>query len=79
MGQVISDLARRALTQPVPGTGLEESQTVYIVDDFPVFPQRNGSPVTSDMVRRLQDALDMEDAEQRPQTESVPDADRLRR
>ena len=64
MGQVISDLARRALTQPVPGMGLEESQVAYVVDDFPAFPLRDGgSPVTSETVRRLQDTVDMEDAE----------------
>jgi hypothetical protein len=77
MGQVISDLARRALTQPsftaMPGhmsglMGMAEQQAAFSVDDFPSFPPRAGGTaavgdiVTSDMVRRLQDAIDLEDA-----------------
>jgi hypothetical protein len=73
MGAVISDLARRALTQPqiaVAGggvglsPGMEETQMTYSVDDFPTLPaNRHGLPVTGELVRRLQDLIDLEDAE----------------
>jgi hypothetical protein len=73
MGAVISDLARRALTQPGISAaglggqgmpGMEETQMAYIADDFPTFPaNRTGLPVTGELVRRLQDAIDLEDAE----------------
>jgi hypothetical protein len=76
MGQVISDLVRRALTQPGlqfglqpglqlgPMIGMQEAQVAYTADDFPAFPFRgDGSPITSDMVRRLADASALEDAE----------------
>ena len=62
MGEVISDLVRRALTQPGL-SGLAEPHTPFAYDDFPTFPARAaGAPVTSDMVRNLQDEIDREDA-----------------
>ena len=87
-GAVISDLARRAMTQSSLGAslgtsrgtrlgtslgvGLEETQMAYnvgdatgngpAVGDFPTFPHRDGMPVTNDVVRRLQDAIDLDDA-----------------
>ncbi len=66
MGQVISELARRALTQPSGiGGGLAEAQVAYTVDEFPAFPLHGGGqlPVTGDVVRRLQEAADAEDAQ----------------
>jgi hypothetical protein len=81
MGQVISDLARWALTQPSlatgMATGMQEAQVAYMADDFPAFPFRGDSPpVTNDMVRRLQDVADAEDAEvwdhQRDQPRDLP-------
>jgi hypothetical protein len=63
MGQVISDLARRALTHPSLSGGLDETQMAYSADEFPMFPKRVGQPVTNDLVRRLQDVADGEDAE----------------
>jgi hypothetical protein len=71
MGAVISDLVRQALTQPrfpIAGglalsPGMEETQMAYITDDFPTFPtNRTGLPVTGELVRRLQDQIDLEDA-----------------
>jgi hypothetical protein len=44
--------------------GMQEAQVAYTADDFPAFPFRgDGSPITSDMVRRLADASALEDAE----------------
>jgi hypothetical protein len=84
MGAVISDLVRRALTQPSfsaarsvgPSLGMEETQMAYIVDDFPTFPaNRNGLPVTTELVRRLQDAIDLADADSVDHTQPAADSD----
>jgi hypothetical protein len=76
MGQVISDLARRALTQPGLMVGLEEAQVAYTADDFPTFPFRaDGSPITSDLVRRLDDVSVTEDADVWDHDQDQPRAD----
>jgi hypothetical protein len=69
MGHVISELARRALTAPslssqgLAGTpGLAEPAVSFELDDWPTFPQRDGPPVTSEMIERIEDELDREDA-----------------
>jgi hypothetical protein len=65
MGQIISDLARRGLTQPAfaePAGGFAEAQSAYATDDWPVFQRRGGPPVTPDLIRRIEDELDMADA-----------------
>ena len=62
MGDVISNLVRRALTSPAPG--LAEEQSAFKQQDypaFPTFPKRGGMPVTTEMVRRIQDEVDLED------------------
>ena len=56
MGQVISDLARRALTRP------GEPDPTHDDDLFPRFPKRGGPAVTNELVRRIQEELDLEDA-----------------
>jgi hypothetical protein len=53
-GKVISDLARRALTQPAGGPLIERN-------GFFVLPSRGGV-VTSALVRRLEEKADLEDA-----------------
>jgi hypothetical protein len=64
MGDVISDLARKALTAPQGyGSGFAEPQAAFLVDDWLSFPAREGLPVTSELVRQIQDDLDLEDAE----------------
>ncbi len=63
MGEVISDLARRALTQA--SAGLADEQPTFRSNEFPAFPtlpKRGGPPVTTEMVRRIQDEIDIEDA-----------------
>jgi hypothetical protein len=98
MGDVISDLARQALTgqstlgqftpgQFTPGqaygAGLAEPQAAFLADDWLVFPQRSGLPVSSDLVRQIQDDLDLEDAEafdhERQQTRVVSPSEKTRR
>ena len=63
-GQVISDLARRALTIPSWGHGgmAEQAAPFDYEDGFPLLPYADGPPVTSALVRRLQDEIDLEDA-----------------
>lgn len=61
MGQVISELVRKALTEPA-GSGFAEAAATYGLDDWPTFPRRGGPPVTSDMIRQVEDELDLEDA-----------------
>ena len=57
-GQVLSDLARKALTAPLP-TGMAEDQQAYR-NGFPLIPSRGGI-VTVEMIERIQDELDKED------------------
>jgi hypothetical protein len=62
MGEVISDLARRALTQPSYG-GLADGPAHSDTGGFPTLPVTGpGSIVTTDMVRRLQDESDLGEA-----------------
>jgi hypothetical protein len=66
MGQVISDLARRGLTTPaslVP-PGLSEGAAAFEAEDelFPRLRRTGGIPITNELIRRIQDELDMEDA-----------------
>ena len=64
MGQIISELARRGLTQPrfAGQPGLAEPAAHFEMDAWPTFPRRDGPPVTSEMIERIEDALDLEDA-----------------
>ena len=64
MGQVISELARRGLTQPsfAGHPGLAEPAARFEMDSWPTFPQRDGPPVTRALIERIQDELDREDA-----------------
>jgi hypothetical protein len=64
VGTVISELARRALATPSHGygPGLAESAAAYSLSDWPTFPRRGGPPVTSEMIERIQDEIDLEDA-----------------
>jgi len=75
MGQILSELARRGLTTPDPAFsnpafsgfgdgGFSEASAPYrAANDWPVFPVRDGPPVTSEMIERLQTEIDREDAE----------------
>ena len=56
VGQLISELARRGLTQPSDS----DMQSVEIVDGIPVLPGRK--IVTNEMVEKLIEQADLEDA-----------------
>jgi hypothetical protein len=67
MGQIISELARRGLTEPSFASlggfpGMAEPSVGFEMDIWPTFPRRDGPPVTSEMVERIQDELDRDDA-----------------
>ena len=64
MGQVVSDLARRALTSPVTGNGVTDNgQVAFDAGAWPTLPNRGGAIVTTDLVNRIQDELDGEAGE----------------
>jgi hypothetical protein len=58
VGQVISDLARKALTAPELAGMAEEGQSNLA--DWPTLPRRGGI-VTTELVRRIQDEIDAEE------------------
>lgn len=63
-GQVLSDLARRALTTPATQqAGLAEDRAAYDAGDdlFPRFPKREGVVITPDHIRKVQEEIDQED------------------
>jgi len=61
-GQILSDLARRALTTPAGhAQGLAEAPSKYGEDDWPTFPSRSGVIITQEHIRRVQDEIDLED------------------
>ena len=60
MGTIISELVRKALT--TPSFGLAEEQAAFDDVDFPCFPRSDGPPVTPELIQRIQDEIDMEDA-----------------
>ena len=61
MGEVISDLARRALTSPAY-SGLAEPAAPFDASSWPTFPDRGGPLITNELVRQIQDEIDREDA-----------------
>ena len=62
-GQVLSDLARRALTTPsMVQPGWAEGQADYGEDIWVTLPARTGVIVTPEHVKRVQDEIDEEDA-----------------
>ncbi len=61
MSQVISELARKALTQPMD-VGFAEAQAAFGATDWPTFPDRGGPPVATELIRRIENELDLEDA-----------------
>ncbi len=61
-GEVISELARKALTTPTRSTGSGGPAGAVLKNGWYVLPSRGGPPVTSELVRRLLDEADLEDA-----------------
>jgi hypothetical protein len=63
MGEVISDLVRRTLTQPATsGSGFAEPSSQFLTTDWAMLPARDGPPVTNELIRQIQDELNLEDA-----------------
>ena len=66
-GQIISRLVRQALTTPSPEdrhgrAGFAEESPMFM-DIWPILPNRQGVLVTPELVRSIQDELDLEDGE----------------
>jgi hypothetical protein len=61
-GEVISELVRKALTQPatVPG-GAEGPHGLLYEDGWYVLPSR-GAVVTNELIEKIQEELDLDDA-----------------
>jgi hypothetical protein len=61
IGEVLTDLAHEALRRPA-GSALLDAPSMAFDSDFPTFPNRGGPPVTPELIQRIQDEIDMEDA-----------------
>jgi hypothetical protein len=61
-GRVLSDLARRGMTAPHSRGGLEEGPTMILKDGFYVLANRAGALVTKELVDRIIEEADLEDA-----------------
>jgi hypothetical protein len=61
-GEVISDLARKALTTPVEPSGSTGPGGAVLKNGWYVLPSRGGPPVTNELVQRLLNEADWEDA-----------------
>ena len=62
VGEVVSDLVRDALSRPFGNVSLKEREVDPNDGRFPTFPARDGPPVTLELIRRIQDEIDVEDA-----------------
>jgi hypothetical protein len=62
VGEVLSDLARKALTVPTPSGAATGPGGTILKNGWYVLPSRGGPPVTSELVQRLLDEADLEDA-----------------
>ncbi len=62
-GQVLSELARKGLTQPAGAAGFGEDAAPSFVlkDGWYVLPSR-GAVITNELIDRIQEELDLEDA-----------------
>ena len=60
-GQVISELARRALTGGV-GSSESKASRLILKNGWYVLPSRGGPVITNELVARLLDEADLEDA-----------------
>ncbi len=60
MSQVISERARKALT--ADAAGFAEQAASFDAATWPTFPDRGGPPVTTELIRKIEEELDLEDA-----------------
>ena len=61
-GKVISDCARKGMTTSQPPAGFDEGPPMILKDGFYVLRKRGGPPVTKELVDRLIEEADLEDA-----------------
>jgi hypothetical protein len=61
-GRVISDLARKGLTESGEPSGPAGPHGTVLKNGWYVLPRRGGPVVTNEMVQRLLDQADLEDA-----------------
>jgi hypothetical protein len=61
-GEVISDLVRKALTVPTSPAAATGPGGTILKNGWYVLPSRGGPPVTSELVQRLLEEADLEDA-----------------
>jgi hypothetical protein len=61
-GEVISELAREALTKPAQPAAATGPGGTILRNGWYVLPSRGGLPVTNELVQRLLDEADLEDA-----------------
>ena len=62
VGEVVSDLVRDALSRPFGNVSLKERKVDPNDGRFPTFPARDGPSVTLELIRRIQNEIDVEDA-----------------
>lgn len=62
IGEVVTDLVREALNRPAGSASLEVKEADADDELFPTFPRRGGPPVTPELIQRIQDEIDLEDA-----------------
>jgi hypothetical protein len=61
-GEVISGLVRKALTAPTTPAAATGPGGTVLKDGWYVLPSRGGPPVTNELVQRLLDEAELEDA-----------------
>jgi hypothetical protein len=61
-GEVISELVRKALTTPAQPSGSAGPAGAVLENGWYVLPSRGGPPVTNELVQRLLDEADRDDA-----------------
>lgn len=61
-GEVLSELARKALTTPTAAPSGTGPAGAVLTDGWYVLPNCGGPPVTSELVARLLEEADLEDA-----------------
>ena len=62
IGEVVTDLVREGLNRPMASPAVEATGETPDDGRFLTLPNRGGPPVTPELIRRIQDEIDLEDA-----------------